>query len=221
MAIGDIVEPVEQWRKLKFEKLNREWDYVFRRLFYTWSDDIRSGSFQTPIEIDTVERTGGLIRNLDLYVDKAGRAHVLYLKQPHQYTFLRDKYFPDDPMTLQLEYVVLKDGKVLSRSTLAQGPSESGLSPSFGRFHVDGAGRLYVIAAGTRNGKFGNFIGRIRSAQEEPEFNRLDLKHPFGNFFTNTPRGGSEPSDVIDVFGIADDNPNLRYARIRIGAGNN
>ena len=42
------------------------------------------------------------------------------------------------------------------------------------------------------------------------------LKHPFRGFFTNTLRGGSEPADVIDVFGTADDSPNLRYARIRL-----
>lgn len=35
LAIGDIVEPVEEWRTLKFGRLKREWDYVFRRLFYT------------------------------------------------------------------------------------------------------------------------------------------------------------------------------------------
>jgi hypothetical protein len=66
MAIGDIVEPVTGWRKLKYEKLKREWDYVFRRLFYTYTDDVRTEGFCRPIEIDTVEKTCGYIRNLDL-----------------------------------------------------------------------------------------------------------------------------------------------------------
>ena len=35
MAIGDIVEPNEAWRAFKKQKTGRDWDYVFRRLFYT------------------------------------------------------------------------------------------------------------------------------------------------------------------------------------------
>jgi len=148
MAIGDIVEPVEEWRKLKFEKLKRKWDYVFRRLFYTFTDDIRTTGFRPPIEIDTVEETCGYIRNLDMYIDGTGAAQ----------------------------------GSI-------------GLEPSFGRFHIDSAGVLYVIVAGTAIDRghriFGNYLGRIRPGKGEPKFERVGLKHPFHSFFTNTPRAGS------------------------------
>jgi hypothetical protein len=221
MAIGDIVEPVEEWQKLKFEKLKRNWDYVFRRLFYTYTVDIRKSDFVAPIEIDTVEKTAGHIQNLDLYIDEGGATHLLYLKRPHQYSFIRDKYFPGQAMKAYLEYVVVKGGKVLSRKTLAEtGQDSKGLEPSYGRFHISSNGALWVIAAGTHTEgaerTFGNYIGRILPGQSRPKFVRIDLKHPFGTFFTNTVRGGSEPSDVIDLFGIADDNPNLRYAGIRL-----
>lgn len=221
MAIGDIVEPVAEWRKLKYEKLKRDWDYVFRRLFYTYTDNIQTTSFCAPIEIDTVEKTCGYIRNLDMYIDKNGASHLLYTKQPHQYEFIRDKYFPGEMMKTCLEHVIVKDGKVLSRQTLAERPClTDGFEPSFGRFHIDSTGQLYVIATGTNveNGerKSGNFLTRIPTGNKKPQFQRIELKHPFGNFFINTPRGGSKPSDIIDIFGIADDSPNLRYARIRI-----
>ncbi len=221
MAISDIVEPVAEWQKLKFEKLKSKWDYVFRRLFYTYTNDIKSIEFCTPIEIDTVEKTCGHITNLDLYIDKEGAAHLLYLKRPHQYDFIRDKYFPGQAMTVHLEYVTLKDGNIVSRRTLAQTPSDAtGIEPSYGRFHIGKAGKLYVIVAGTGTEKgrrvFGNYIGRIGSNDDKVKFDRIELQHPFHNFFTNTPRGGSKPSDVIDLFGITDDLPNLRYARIRI-----
>jgi hypothetical protein len=221
MAIGDIVEPVAEWKKLKYEKRKSDWDYVFRRLFYTYTDNIRSTSFSTPVEIDTVEKTCGHIRNLDMYIDDTGAAQLLYTKQPHQHEFIRDKYFPGEAMTVYLEYVTVKDGRVLSRRTLAERPAgTNGFEPSFGRFHIDSAGELYVIAAGTKveNGEriSGNFLARIPAGKDKPKFVRIELKHPFGNFFTNTPRGGSKPSDIIDIFGIADDSPNLRYARIRI-----
>jgi hypothetical protein len=221
MAIGDIVEPVAEWKKLKYEKLKSDWDYVFRRLFYTYTDNIRSTGFRAPVEIDTVEKTCGHIRNLDLYIDETGAAHLLYTKQPHQYDFIRDKYFPGEAMTAYLQHVIVKDGKVQLRHTLAEKPAgPNGFEPSFGRFHVNGAGELYVIAAGVsvENGQStsGNFLGRITGSEDKPKFQRIELKHPFSNFFTNTPRGGSKPSDIIDIFGIADDSPNLRYARIRI-----
>jgi hypothetical protein len=221
MAIGDIVEPVAEWQKLKFEKLQRKWDYVFRRLFYTDTNDIRSTSFCAPIEIDTVEETCGHISNLDLYVDEEGAAHLLYLKRPHQYGFIRDKYFPGQAMTVHLKYVVVKNSKVVSSRTLARTPSDTtGIEPSYGRFHISAAEELYVIVAGTGFEKgrrvFGNYIGRIDTNGDKPTFKRIGLKHPFHSFFTNTPRGGSKPSDVIDLFGIADDHPNLRYAQIKI-----
>ncbi|HLB72846.1 MAG TPA: hypothetical protein VJJ98_02405 [Sedimentisphaerales bacterium] len=221
MAIGDIVEPVEEWRKLKFEKLKNNWDYVFRRLFYTWTPNINDANFAVPIEIDTVERTCGHITNLDLYIDETGAAHLLYLKRPHQYAFIRDKYFPGEDMTAQLEYVVVKAGKVASRRTLTKtAPDSQAIEPSFGRFHIGSDGGLYVIVSGA-GGKagaqtFGNYVGRVIPGSTSIDFTRLALKHPFGNFFTNTVRGGSAPSDTIDLFGIADDDPNLRYARIRL-----
>jgi hypothetical protein len=224
LAIGDIVEPIEEWRKLKFEKLNRQWDYVFRRLFCTYTDNIRTTGFGEPIESDTVEKTCGHIQNLDLHVDSAGAAHLLYLKRPHQYEFIRDKYFPGEPMTAHLEYVVVKAGKVALHKTLVEtSEGSSRLEPAFARFHVGPDEELYAIVAGTEAGQkqrgFGNYIGRIRTGSGRSSFVRIDLRHPFHNFFTNTPRGGSKPSDIIDLFGTADDSPNLRYAQVRLQSG--
>ena len=220
MAIGDIVEPVEEWRKLKSEKLKREWDYVFRRLFYTFTPNIQTTPFTEPMEVDTVEKTCGHIQNLDLYVDETGVAHLLYLKRPYQYDFIRDKYFPEQPMTVHLEYVTIKDDKLLSRKTLTETPLNStGIGPSYGRFHISADGQIWVLVAGVNTdggANFGNYLGQIQPNQDKPRFVRINLKRPFRTFFTNTPRGGSEPSNIIDLFGIAEDSPNLRYARIRL-----
>ncbi len=222
LAIGDIVEPVAEWRDLKREHTKREWDYVFRRLFYTMTPAIVDQPFIDPVEVDTVEETGGHILNLDLHVDAEGAAHLLYLKRPHQYEFLRDKYFPGQPMSVSLEYLVVRAGKVTARRTLAQTPQEgAGLTPSWARFHVDGTGRLYVVAAGTMADKdaraaFGNYLAPLTESTGRPAFAALELKHPFNNFFTNTPRGGSAPGAVIDLFGTTDEAYTLRYARIRL-----
>lgn len=221
LAIGDIVEPVAEWKKLKFERLKNTWDYVFRRLFYTCTPNIRTTAFGPPTEVDSVEETGGHILNLDLYVDRSGTTHLLYLKRPFQYDFMRDKYFPGRPMSVSLEYVVVNNGQVRRRTTLVgwtQG--KRGLQPSYARFHVGAGDTLHVVIAGTHVGDagatFGNFVGRIHPDGRLHGLSRTTLSHPFRTFFTNTPRGGSAPGDIIDLFGIADDGPSLRYARLRL-----
>jgi hypothetical protein len=219
LAIGDIVEPVAEWKQLKYEKLKNTWDYVFRRLFYAYTPDIQKAPFCAPVEIDTVEDTGGHILNLDLYVDDAGAAHLLYLKRLFQYDFLRDKCFPGRPLEASLEYAMVRDGQVRARATLLkQVEEQEGLRPSYARFHVTAGRDLGMVLAGTPvpgpTGAFGNFLGRIDGTNGLRGLQRLDLSHPFHTFFTNTIRGGSPPSDRIDLFGTADDGPNLRYARL-------
>ncbi len=219
LAIGDIVEPNEEWKKLKFEKTKSQWDYVFRRLFYTWTPDVEKSGFCEPIEIDTVEKTAGHITNLDLAVDETGAVQVLYLRQPHQYDFIRDKYFPGEKMAVTLEVLTIREGKVVGKRTMAERTDKGGLRPSYGRFHSDADGKLWIVAAGwmPKDGKdsSGNFL-LDPEIKDTAAIQPLGLQHPFHSFFTATVRGGSRPSDTVDLFGIADDNPNLRYARIKL-----
>lgn len=223
MAIGDIVEPKEEWRKYKSEKTGSQWDYVFRRLFYTYTPDITGKPFIAPVEIDTVEETCGHITNLDLHVDEVGAAHVLYLRRPYQSELVRDKFFPGKPLTAHLEYMIIKDGKIESKTTPAETPAKgrAGLTPSYARFYVMPEGRLCIVVAGTMTGEaeagtFGNYVARIDRSEAKPTFVAVPLKHPFHSFFTNTPRGGSEPSEILDLFGTGSDSLNLRYARVRV-----
>lgn len=219
MAIGDIREPVPEWRELKRRELKREWDYVFRRLFYTNTLDLEREPFSTPLEVDTVEKSAGQISNLDLHVDAQGTAHLLYLKRPHVHAFLRDKYFPGEPFSRQLEYVTIRNGQIDQRRTLCQTPDNSeGFEPTYGRFHVGPLEKLYVIAAGTQTTPDAGaaFVNRIFPVDAPDDVTSLSLNHAFHTFFTNTPRGGSLPSDDLDLFGIADDAPNLRYAHVRL-----
>jgi hypothetical protein len=218
MAIGDIREPVEAWRQLKYEKLKRDWDYVFRRLFYTFSPDLSSQPFVKPIEIDSVEKTGGHITNLDLHVDTDGTAHVLYLKRPHVYAFIRDAYFPGEPMTTSLQYLVVRDGQVQQRKELAVTPTRgAGFEPGYARFHV-APDRLFVIMAGSSIGQQGvsRWSNLIRGVRPEGGAIEMNLEHPFRSFFTAAPRGGNSPSYTLDLFGVAEDGPNLRYAEVRL-----
>ncbi len=80
---------------------------------------------------------------------------------------MRDKYFPGQPMTAHLEYVIIKNGKVVTRRTLAENESGSpGLSPSNARFHVLPNDRLTVVIAATKlddagKSTFANYLAHV------------------------------------------------------------
>jgi hypothetical protein len=226
LAIGDIVEPVDEWRQAKSEEFNREWDYVFRRLFYAWSPDLEADGFQTPVEIDSVDETAGYILNLDLHVDADDRAHVLYLKMPYQHAFMRDRWFPGEAMTVSLEYVALDKGQVVMRKTLRQGLAEEELSDSqdtmrlnYGRLHPLPDGTLGVVYSGSWSGPDGGtesglFLSRLATDGDVEETISLSGERPLtGAFFTNTPRGGSDVGNHLDLVGAFSDGDSfeMRY----------
>ncbi|NKB70443.1 MAG: hypothetical protein GKR89_25520 [Candidatus Latescibacteria bacterium] len=212
LAIGDIVEPVEAWRQCKFEHSGRPWDYVFRRLFYTWTADITSTDFAAPVEVDEAEETAGHILNADLWIGPDGRAHLLYIKRLIAAPVIRDRFFPGMRLDTSLEYAVVDNGAVVERRSLwRHREGDSGAAPQEGRFHADGDGRLWVVCSGGG----ANYLLPAAGGQGI----QLPLAQPFTRFFTNTERGGSAPSDIIDMYGTTAAGQDLRYARIRIGSG--
>jgi hypothetical protein len=220
LAIGDIVEPVAEWRAYKFAQTKREWDYVFRRLFFAEAMDLRGQGFGTPLEIDNLDATAGWMLNLDLWVDHDLRSHVLYVKSTCQSPQLRDKFFPGLKITRSLEYAVVHHGAVIERHTLAIGgeglKSEEPLGTA--RFHVLPDGRLLVLYETTDwNVSPARRVWRLM--QVSPEITssvEVPLKQGMSQFFTANERGGSKPSSTIDIFGIGDDGQTLRYAQLHV-----
>ncbi|MBM3211368.1 hypothetical protein FJZ33_04045 [Candidatus Poribacteria bacterium] len=212
LAIGDIVEPVEEWRKYKFEKTGASWDYVFRRLFYTWAPDIAKSGFVEPIEIESLETTAGHMSNLDLWIDDKGGAHILYLKRTVQSNLMRDRFFPDTPITTSLEYLVIKDGQIIKKNTLFKGGEGlTSETPGYARFHEAEGNRLFVVYYS--NGNQNGLLQILPEGDHKPVL--IPLKQPFGLTFTALQRGGSKASNIVDLFGPGSGN-SLRYARIKI-----
>ncbi|MBD3182203.1 hypothetical protein GF312_07920 [Candidatus Poribacteria bacterium] len=221
MAIGDIVEPKEEWRKYKHEKTGRDWDYVFRRLFYTWNPDVTKRDFSEPVEIENLDETAGHISNLDMWIDKDGKAHILYLKRSVQSELMRERFFPEVPMQVSLEYAVLQEGKIINRDTLFKGgEGASELMPGYSRFHIDANGNLWIMYYCSGKDEDGIQVSENRLLKLFPEKSEkpvsIGFQHPFGSFFTAIQRGGSVPSDVIDIFGPGSKPKELKYARVRI-----
>ncbi len=64
------------------------------------------------------------------------------MKRPFAHAFLRDRYFPGKPMSVSLEYRVVKDGKVVAARTLLESPDgRKGLAVAHG-FVTAMGGRL-------------------------------------------------------------------------------
>jgi len=72
LGVGDIVEPVDAWREAKKKITGRDWDYVFRRLFYSRSQPLTQQAndpFGSWLELANRDETAGATRNCDLWVD--------------------------------------------------------------------------------------------------------------------------------------------------------
>ncbi|GIV16828.1 MAG: hypothetical protein KatS3mg022_2263 [Armatimonadota bacterium] len=215
LAIGDIVEPVEEWRRYKRERTQREWDYVFRRLFFTWTPNVLSEPFCSPIEVDNVDATGGHIINLDLWLDSRGIAHLLYLRQQTT-SLLRDKYFPNLPLRATLQHCTVKEGHIVLRQTLMEGgEGVNAPYPLYARLHSpDGEQLLAVYAASRADGTRFNALFPLLPQRGESQ--TIPLREPFSVFFTACERGGSKPSRTVDLFGIAQEPTVLRYACVQL-----
>lgn len=220
LAIGDIVEPVKEWREYKKQRTGRDWDYVFRRLFYTWTPDIATTDFTAPVEIDSADATGGHISNLDLWIDPKGVAHLLYLKT-NLTPMVRDKFFPGRKIVTTLEHAEVAAGKVTKRTSLIKGGEKARVNCLYARFHVTEDGSLWVVdrVSGSRadgSSLQENQVFQIGADGSAGPPASLALKTPFSTFFTNAVRGGNRPSDTLDLFGIGGDGETLRYARVRL-----
>ncbi len=212
LAIGDIVEPVETWRQYKFEQTKQAWDYVFRRLFYTWTPDLRTIPFQEPVEVDSVDATGGSIMNQDLWTAADGEAWILYTRREVQSALLRDKFFPDKSILPAL-YLARISGNTVTHKTVLL-PENENASVSQARFHITPDGAVYVVLhlTGTDSG-----VKLLRLLPEDPARTLIpvSLSHPLAAFCLAGIRAGNAPSNIIDLFGSTGDTV-YRYAAIRI-----
>jgi len=223
LAISDIIEPVKAWREYKLElNKGRTWDYDFRRLFYAWTPDITTEPFGEWTEIASREKTAGHITNLDMWIDGQGRAHLLWLDQSLWDTRLREKFFPGVPLTYSLEHCIVNRGEVVRRTTLAKGgEGESSEIPGYARLHATPDGRLFVFyycsgASEQGQGISENRVMEIYADGGHGDPVRVPMQAPFTSFMTATERGGSPPSNALEILGSVSGRPGLSYARINL-----
>jgi len=222
-GVGDITEPIADWREEKHRITGRDWDYVFRRLFYATTPDVSQQPFGEWVEIANFDATAGVTHNCDIWVGPDSAVHLLWV-QSNVDARLRDRFFPGEKITSSLEYAVVRDGQVASqRALISLEEGDDGLGANGARFHVLPDGRLLVLAQCTRQSEAtGSAIeyslGDLSQGADAMEWVGVPFEQPLGGIFlTNTVRGGSAPSWFIDLVGISSGETNeLRYARVHV-----
>lgn len=221
-GVSDIVEPYKAWRDFKRELTGQQWDYDFRRLFYTWTPDITKKPFAEWIEIASRDKTCGWVSPGDLWLAPDGDVHLLWTERAIDER-LRAKFFPDAKQSHSLNYAVVRDGKVVRRRTLLESTeARPGLVGSAGRFQVTPDDRLFVVCYVSGAEAGGRSVSENRVTEILPDGSagapvRLPLAKPFTSYFTATVRAGSPPSRTLEMLGHRAGGGNtISYARVRL-----
>lgn len=226
-GVSDIHEPYKKWGDFKRNITGRDWDYDFRRLFYTWSPDITSSRFKDWIEISSRDDTCGWITPGDLHIAEDGTVHIVWSERAIDER-LRETFFPDERQSHSIGYAVLRDGEVLERRNLVETrEGESGEIPACPRFHVTPDNRMYVVyfvSTGdadtwVENRGAENRIVRLAPDGSTGRAVRLPLSAPLTDFFTATVRGGSPPSFTLHMLGTPPGETVIRHAGVRVEDG--
>ncbi|MCX7704986.1 MAG: hypothetical protein N2115_01845 [bacterium] len=228
---SDIIEPNPEWRKYKRELTGRQWDYDFRRVFFTFTPDIINEPFRNWVEISSREKTAGKSRNCDLYVDKEGFIHLLWMEKSCDER-LREKFFPDEPLTRSLKYAKLKDQTILIKKDilfLDEGEKKLSSGPLFwggiwGRFHITEENRLYIFASiisddvNNKNKIVAeNFLIELDNQGNIKGNYPVNFEKPFTEFHTSSIRNGCAPSNTIHIYGsVVQSDNEMYYGRIDI-----
>lgn len=216
-GVSDIIDPNPAWRAYKKELTGREWDYDFRRLFYTWTPDVAGEPFRDWIELASREATCGGVSPCDLWVAPDGAVLVLWTERAIDER-LRAKFFPAAKQSHSLGLAVIREGRVVARRTLLESREEApGPVAGAARFQALADGRLVMLRYVSGSGGAGNELVPVALDGTPGEAVRVALAKAFVSYFTATPRAGSAASDVIDVFGVRAGTENtIGYARIRV-----
>ncbi len=213
LAIGDIVEPVKEWREYKHAQTGRSWDYVFRILYFAAAPHLTTEGFYTPIEIANVDATAGAISNQDLWIGPDGAAWIMYVEREVQSDLMRDRFFPGKSVQGTLHLAIVRDGRVAERRVLM--PYTESEEASWARFHETPDGRLYALVA-VNGPKSRNVLMRVNPASDDAPSVEIPFTKPFGSFFLANTRSGCAPSNTMDIFGHASSGTVLSYAEVEL-----
>jgi len=214
-GVSDVIEPYGEWRAYKKELTGRDWDYDFRRLLFTWCDDITASGFHKWIEISSRDQTSGWIFPSDMLVDNDGTVHILWLETALDER-MRAKFYPLEKQINSLNYVQIRNGVIrVRRALFVGGENEAPGKCSGARLHRMVDGRILVIYnldADATGSKPEMRIAQLANDGSPGSVTRLNLEQPLTTFFTNTVRGGSSASNILHMLGCVENR--VRYVNV-------
>jgi hypothetical protein len=221
----------DTWSRVNTPELaGRRFGNRFRRLYYTWTDDVTKAEFRDWVEIDNTFDDGGWIFAGDLHLSPDGVVHLLWYRAPINRRF-RDEHFPDIVRRYAICYARILNGEVILQKDLVQaGEGISDVVPteieaedsvlgwkikgqevvedpiSTSRFQATPDGRLFVVYYVSGTGPDGTAVSenRILEIGADGAVSNpvtIPLAHPLTEYFTATPRAGCRPSSTIDLLG--------------------
>ncbi len=221
-GVSDITEPYPEWRAFKKELTGQQWDYDFRRLFFTWCPDITTGKFSDWIEVASRDSTCGWIMPGDLWVGPDGTAHIVWTERALDER-LRAKFFPEAKQSHSIGYATVHEGKLTGRRTLLI--AEEGGSkeiPSAPRFQATLDHRLFLIYYVQGTDANGRRVSENRLLEILPDGKtgpsvKVNFHKPFTSYFTATVRAGSPLLNTLELLGQRAGSPQtISYARVRL-----
>ncbi|MCM8788603.1 MAG: hypothetical protein NC907_02305 [Candidatus Omnitrophica bacterium] len=191
-------------------------------MFFTFTPDIVNEPFRYWSEISSREKTAGNARNCDLFVDDKGFIHLLWFERSCD-TRLRDKFFPDEPLTHSLRYAKLKGQKMLEQKNILffqeNEKTSSGISKIdiiWAKFHITKQNQLYIFAtiSGSNNENkicAENWLFEMDSNGSIINQQKINFDKPFTFFPTAGIRNGCAPSNKIHIYGSVIEQNNKMY----------
>lgn len=193
------------------------WGDRQRQLMYTWTPDIAAAPFRPWVEIANTFKDGGTLAAQDLWAAPDGRVHIVWSEKAINLK-LRDLHFPDIKRVWAIKYAVVRNGEVTLRRTLVEGGEGfSGELPFSPRLQITPEGRMimiYYVSGTSASGKpvAENRLMEIRTDGSVGVAVTLPMKQPLIRYFTATVRGGSAPSQVVDLMGYSEASMGRIYA---------
>jgi hypothetical protein len=118
ITVEDIVEPNIRWKEHKSLMTGERWDYVFRKLYFTYNPNVSNEEFKDPIVIANYGENAGSVMPRDLLVDEDDNVHILYIAKNIEKQIIRDKFFPNMPMFTDLVHCKISKDNVKENNVL-------------------------------------------------------------------------------------------------------
>lgn len=201
-AVRDIHEPVKEWEQYKLEKTGNTWDYDFRAIYLNYSPDITKEDFRPSVTVCHRDDTCGWTTNADCCYDKNGDMLLLVAAQNIHFEFMRDKFFPNEPLETVLELYRFSGGVLKEKVLLDRNTEENGITVNYtGFFHTAANGDVYLVWGKSTTDSSavigtGTYLSRVDAPDKPP----VKLMDTTGDLFGNKTRLGAPAGNIVDMY---------------------